>query len=478
MTARIGAFLRGALATGVFLLASCGDDGSQSPGPAVGGTVTGLDAGNRVVLSNDGADRQTVSANGAFAFQTVQPGQPYAITAVSASLDQDCSVINGSGIADRSTGASISVVCGRSVRNAFRPAASMHAARSSFRLLVLPDGSALAIGGDVNAGFNGIAPDTIERYDPDVDRWTVVGSIPTHYFPDNGFVLSDGRVLLVLEGRQELGQPSPLTWMFFDPTSHAFTPAPAPLVPQWTGVGTNLQDGRLLIAGADESCACMHAEVFDPTTSRWTAVAEPDYQSPSVVGLLRDGRMIVAGGTTHVDLHGYWGTIATAMVQAFVPSSGTWVRLADVPVTTATDGAVLSDGRVLMVAPDQTPVYDPVVASWRIDAPLSPVRVSFALATAYDGSMLAIGGNAPTVNGPLHITTLYPSVTDATAFVPSTNAWTAWQPLVTARSGAGAVRLPNGKILVAGGALQTLTSGHDGVGLAFPQDLASSELGY
>jgi len=95
-------------------LAACGG-GSSGPStpPAtytVGGTVSGIDAGQSVILRDNGGDDLTVSANGAFAFVTkIASGAAYAVTATAPS-GKTCSVTGGSGTASSNV-TNVAVTC-------------------------------------------------------------------------------------------------------------------------------------------------------------------------------------------------------------------------------------------------------------------------------------------------------------------------------------------------------------------------------
>lgn len=91
------------LACGVLsamLLSACG--GSDDPvNPAtftLGGTLSGLAAGQTVVLQNQGGDDLRLSANGSFQFATpLASGAAYAVTVMTAPASQRCTVTHGSG---------------------------------------------------------------------------------------------------------------------------------------------------------------------------------------------------------------------------------------------------------------------------------------------------------------------------------------------------------------------------------------------
>jgi hypothetical protein len=71
--------------------------------PALSGTVSGLNAGGTVTLSNAGV-LLPVSSNGAFAFPGVLPiGTAYLVTVASNPTGQTCTVTNGAGTTTNST---------------------------------------------------------------------------------------------------------------------------------------------------------------------------------------------------------------------------------------------------------------------------------------------------------------------------------------------------------------------------------------
>jgi hypothetical protein len=62
----------------------------------VSGTVSGLIAGRSLVLQNNLTDNRTVSANGAFTFNTrIASGTPYSVTVLTEPTGQTCTVSGG-----------------------------------------------------------------------------------------------------------------------------------------------------------------------------------------------------------------------------------------------------------------------------------------------------------------------------------------------------------------------------------------------
>jgi hypothetical protein len=80
----------------------------------VGGTLSGLMAGNSVVLQDNGGDNLTLTANGAFAFDTsVSSGGGYSVTVQSepANPPETCTVIGGAGTVSNAAVTSVTVGC-------------------------------------------------------------------------------------------------------------------------------------------------------------------------------------------------------------------------------------------------------------------------------------------------------------------------------------------------------------------------------
>jgi uncharacterized repeat protein (TIGR03803 family) len=80
------------------LLASCGGGGGGTSGYTLGGAVTGLAAGSKVTLSNNGSGTVSITGDEPFTFAvTVAAGSPYTITVTSQPVGQTCTVKNGTG---------------------------------------------------------------------------------------------------------------------------------------------------------------------------------------------------------------------------------------------------------------------------------------------------------------------------------------------------------------------------------------------
>jgi len=79
---------------------------------SIGGSVSGLGAGNSVVLLNNGGDALTRNANGSFTFATpIASGATYSVTVGTQPVGQTCSVSNGTGTVVASNVTNVAVSC-------------------------------------------------------------------------------------------------------------------------------------------------------------------------------------------------------------------------------------------------------------------------------------------------------------------------------------------------------------------------------
>jgi sugar lactone lactonase YvrE len=98
------------------VIAGCGGGGGGAGGsPAsysVGGMVSGLAAGSSLMLTDNGSDVLTVSANGAFSFATpLKGGATYAVGLKTAPAQQTCTLSGGSGTVANNAVNTIGVAC-------------------------------------------------------------------------------------------------------------------------------------------------------------------------------------------------------------------------------------------------------------------------------------------------------------------------------------------------------------------------------
>lgn len=93
-------------------LSACGGGGWGTNSYRVGGTLSGLAAGQQVRLLNRGGDSLTLTANGSFTFsQSVAPGSSYAVTVGTQPTNQQCTVANATGVSWGADVSNVAVSC-------------------------------------------------------------------------------------------------------------------------------------------------------------------------------------------------------------------------------------------------------------------------------------------------------------------------------------------------------------------------------
>ncbi|MFD4869811.1 Kelch repeat-containing protein, partial [Streptomyces sp. NPDC058412] len=182
---------------------------------------------------------------------------------------------------------------------------------------------------------------------------------------------------------------------------------------------------------------------------------------------LADGRVLIAGGAD--------GRLTAQDGTAlFDPRSGVWAGAAPLRETRQTHTTtVLADGRVLVAggcggpvsyparALDCAEVYDPVERSWSDAGRMGQARCGHSATRLPDGRVLVAGGTAARSRDSER------SLASAELFDPASGRWTPTGTMLDARSLHPAVALPDGGVLVAGGWATTRHDWRGGAGLAY-----------
>ena len=196
--------LHGAVPLIALFLAACGEGGGAANGttPAVtysvGGTLTGLIAGNSIILTGNGTDNLTLSASGvsqAFTFASgLITGAAYSLTlATTTPAPQNCTSTYGADTVNGANFTSMNVICGMmGGPGNYTGTGSLAVARANHTATPLPDGKVLVSGGNSTAGFLASA----ELYDPATGLWTPTGSLATPCYYHTATLLPDGKVLV------------------------------------------------------------------------------------------------------------------------------------------------------------------------------------------------------------------------------------------------------------------------------------------
>lgn len=289
--------------------------------------------------------------------------------------------------------------------------------------------------------------------------------------------LLDGRVFVVdqeaCNGMSDLSGPPhpPGPTDLLDPATGRWTPADALNATRSGFVAVRLRDGRVLVTGGDNGWHASYSstKLFDPATGRWTATGLLNTARMDPVGaLLPDGRVLVAGGLYSEGFKNEddffnrtdWPDVRDlTSAEIYNPKTERWTLTGSLrEAGSAGDAYALPDGRVLVVGhawssePRDAEIYDPMRGTWSVAGNLVRLPGSASVVLP-DGALLVIGGTTEVVTSSPDgdVIIAYPVVATVRRFDPDTGNTVEVAPMPSGRTGAVAVQLADGRVLVAGG---------------------------
>ena len=219
-----------------------------------------------------------------------------------------------------------------------------------------------------------------------------------------------------------------------------FSPTTSMGTARWGPGAAPLPDGRVLVTGGRDGGTneTNTTEIYNPATLTWTAAAPmsiPRYGATTIP--LPNGKILVAGGRINAGQ-------ATNTAEIYDPASGTWSATGSMVEARYNSGtAPLPDGRILIAGGfsgspsfnylSSTEIYDPATGTFSSGSPMSGVRSGIAAAPLPNGKVLLAGG--ANTSGAVSTAEIYDS---------STGQFTSSTSLPAGRNGARAALLPDG----------------------------------
>jgi hypothetical protein len=157
----------------------------------------------------------------------------------------------------------------------------------------------------------------------------------------------------------------------------------------------------LVAGGYDDWAALDTAELYDPATGSWTTTGRMiEARGYHTATLLRDGRVLVAGGRSNNSSTGH----ALASAELYDPATGSWSATEAMLAAHTFDAAtLLEDGRVLvtgagyrgyeLASEGNAEVYDPRAGSWSATGPMIAAGAYQTATRLDDGRVLVAGGS-------------------------------------------------------------------------------------
>jgi Kelch motif protein len=279
---------------------------------------------------------------------------------------------------------------------------AMGARRSSHTATLLLDGRVLVAGGMER---NGVFLSSAEVFDPLARRFTPVGEMSAARVSATATRLVDGRVLIAGGGGGRTYQPLASAELF-EPAAGRFQPTARLLTPRSGAQAVRLADGRVLVVGGSsesDSTYLASAELYDPSTGRFSATGS--MHTPRVafaICALGDGRVLVAGGSV---AGRYPNREITPTAELYDPRSGAFETAGSMAVPRHKLAcATLPDGRVLVVGGSDNrdwrgkyasaELYDPATRSFSPAGDMHEARfkLTHAIVMLPDGRVLVAGG--------------------------------------------------------------------------------------
>jgi hypothetical protein len=223
--------------------------------------------------------------------------------------------------------------------------------RRSHTATALQNGRLLIVGGKKSQSGIAVGVSSSEIFDRRTQAFVSGPTLPSVRFSHTATLLKDGRVLIA-GGDMDCGTTCPIaSSLIYDPAAGAFLNTGNLNEPRFSHSATLLQDGRVLIAGGYTLTGipaliteASTYDIYDPSTGLFTSAGpmrEP--RAFHTATLLNDGRVLIAGGQDSF-------SNATDATETFDPRNG--IALQGPQMTTARvfhSAHLLPDGRVLIV---------------------------------------------------------------------------------------------------------------------------------
>ena len=215
-----------------------------------------------------------------------------------------------------------------------------------------------------------------------------------------------------------------------------------------------LPDGAVLVAGGltgslGDIVTTASAEIYDPNTGTWSLTSSMSApRSRFTATLLPSGKVLVAGGSNN--------GFATATAELYDFQTGLWTQTGNMNMPRAFHTAtLLDDGRVLVTGglsagdgndnfvEKTAEIYDSNTGTWTLIDKMSNARYGHTATRLPNGAVLIVGGAGP--RGDLVYTVR------AELFDLHSGIWKNVDSIITPRGFHTAVLLNSGNVMVAGG---------------------------
>jgi hypothetical protein len=324
---------------------------------------------------------------------------------------------------------------------------TMAHARGFAPAVLLADGSVITAGGTDAFSYTASA----ERWT--AGTWAAAGSIGQAVAGQVAVRLPNGKALFA--GGADAFSYYGFGDLFNPAGSGSWTQTPAMAHAHAYGVAASLANGDVLVIGGydgGDTLTTGAVDIYSASGGTWSAgPALPGPRYAFTATTMGNGKVLVAGGDD--------GSMApgSALSSVEIYTSGSGWAAGEAMKKVRVDGAavLLKDGRVLVaggtdaagVAQNSAEIYDPSTGHWTLTGNMPLPRAAFSLTVLPDGRVVAAGGFASSPGQALNTADL---------FDPTTGGWTTTGVLVHGRRFQAATALADGTVMVVGGHSATL----------------------
>lgn len=269
--------------------------------------------------------------------------------------------------------------------------------------------------------------------------------------------ISDGKVLMVGgSGRSALGVYSSSSAEILDSVRGEWRFTSPMIVPRGGGNKMiTLNDGRiLLIGGLNSTDWTRSCEIFDPKTEKWTLADSMSFSRKRDITAtkLQDGRVLITGGQTNSIVNGRYVNIKQC--EIYDPATNKWKITDSMSAGRVDHSAVLlKDGRVLVaggITNDTIPgrvcqIFDPKTEKWSSFPSMISDHNTFTLIVKEDSTVIAAGGGTSFVE----------------IIKPGQSSWTRKPDLLMSISEYTPVIKANGNVIFCGGEIWSTYQEYD-----------------
>lgn len=282
-----------------------------------------------------------------------------------------------------------------------KPAGNLLVRRFSQTATLLPSGKVLIAGGMER---NGKYDASVEIYDPRNSTFVAASNMSTARSCHTATLLLNGNVLIA--GGSSGPDDHLSSAEIYDPTKGIFHPTGSMTGPRCGATAVLLKNGSVLLAGGDgarENERLSSAELYNPATGHFAATGSMHVpRNMHAAVLLQDGRVLVVGGSS---AGSYPNSHIEASAEIYDPATGSFTMTGSMNSPRHKLAAVvLTDGKVLVVGGSDNrdwggeyasaELYDPVSGRFGTDGDMNfrRFKLMHSAVRLPDGRVLIAGG--------------------------------------------------------------------------------------